>query len=205
MLNPKLFHIFALMNPCFAIIDSNTLSAISLKEMLGSMYAGVEIHTYGSIERFIMDSNRHFIHFFASTDILFSNPEEFETLKEHTTVISRGAGRKFEEAGYNVLNVSLDKAEIASQLMHTQLTGGKRKLPSCSNTQSKNELSDREKEVLRHMIKGLINKEIADMMGISVPTVIFHRNNICRKMKTRAIGRLAIHAVLAGIIDMKDI
>ncbi|MBQ6689939.1 MAG: helix-turn-helix transcriptional regulator [Bacteroidales bacterium] len=193
------------MNPCFAIIDSNTLSAISLKEMLSSIFCGVEIHTYGSIERFIMDSNRHFIHFFASTDILFSNPEEFETLKEQTTIISRGAGRKFEEAGYNVLNVSLEKAEIAAQLLQLPFTSAGRKLRSLSRTQSRQELSDREKEVLRHMVKGLINKEIADLMGISVPTVIFHRNNICRKMNTRAIGRLAIYAVLSGIIDMKEI
>lgn len=205
MLNPKLFHIFAYMNPCFAIIDSNTLSAMALCEMMYKIYPGVETCTYGSIERFILDSNRHFVHFFVSTDILFSNPEEFDTLKEQTTVISRGAGRKFEEAGYNVLNVSLTREDIAAHLMHLPITGRERGLNSSKPVHSREKLSEREKEVLIHMIKGRINKEIADEMGISLPTVIFHRNNICRKMKTRSLGRLAIQAVLSGLIDITEI
>ena len=33
--------------------------------------------------------------------------------------------------------------------------------------------------------QGLINKEIADRLGIAVTTVIFHRNNLCAKMGRR--------------------
>ena len=66
-------------------------------------------------------------------------------------------------------------------------------------------MSSREKEVLKLMIKGLINKEIAEQLGISVTTVIFHRNNICEKLQTRSLGRLTIFAVLSGIIDINEI
>jgi DNA-binding CsgD family transcriptional regulator len=55
------------------------------------------------------------------------------------------------------------------------------------------------------MVKGLINKEIAEKLGVSLPTVIFHRNNICDKLQTRSIGKLTIHAVLSGLIDINDI
>ena len=68
-----------------------------------------------------------------------------------------------------------------------------------------NELSPREQEVLVLMVKGLINKEIAEKLGVSLPTVIFHRNNICDKLQTRSIGKLTIHAVLSGLIDINDI
>ena len=55
------------------------------------------------------------------------------------------------------------------------------------------------------MIKGLINKEIAQELQISTATVIFHRNNICEKLQTRSIGKLTIFAVLSGIIDINEI
>ena len=68
-----------------------------------------------------------------------------------------------------------------------------------------NGLSAREQEVLKLIIKGMINKEIAQELDISVPTVIFHRNNICEKLQTRSIGKLTIFAVLSGIVDINDI
>ena len=58
---------------------------------------------------------------------------------------------------------------------------------------------------LRLMVKGMINKEMAETLGISATTVIFHRNNICDKLGTRSIGKLTIFAVLSGIIDINEI
>ena len=55
------------------------------------------------------------------------------------------------------------------------------------------------------MIKGLINKEIAEKLNISVPTAIFHRNNVCDKLQTRSIGKLTVYAVLSGLIDISEI
>ena len=60
------------MNPCFAIIDSNTLETTALRNILWDVFNGVEIHTYGNMDAFIRDSNRHFVHFFVSSDILFT-------------------------------------------------------------------------------------------------------------------------------------
>jgi DNA-binding CsgD family transcriptional regulator len=67
------------------------------------------------------------------------------------------------------------------------------------------DLSQREKEVLKLIIKGLTNKEISCELGISLTTAIFHRNNICEKLGTRSVGKMTIYAVLAGIIDINDI
>lgn len=66
-------------------------------------------------------------------------------------------------------------------------------------------LSQREKDVLALIVKGYINKEIADMLNISTPTVIFHRRNISEKIGSRAIGRQTIYAVMNGIVDVKDL
>ena len=195
------------MNPCFAIITSNTLECISLRNILWDVFDGVEIHSYSNMDAFIRDSNRHFVHFFVSTDIIFSCADEFDTLKEQTTVISHGANRLYDEAGFNVLDTTLPELEILQCLARLNATGkyGKSSDARIQTRSLTDRLSEREKEVLRLMIMGFINKEIASKLKISLPTAIFHRNNICMKLKTRSIGKMTVYAVMAGMIDINEI
>lgn len=177
---------------------------MSLRNLLWEIYNQVEVLCYRSMSAFIKDSNRHFVHFFVNSDILFSHIEEFETLRQQTSVISIGPDRHFTQAGYNVLDVSLPEPELTDRLMNLQFISNF--LPDDGGHKLKRStLSEREKEVLVLIIKGFINKEIAQKLNISTTTVIFHRNNICEKLRTRSIGRLTIFAVLAGIVDINDI
>ena len=194
------------MNPCFAIIEPNTLTSMSLCDMLQDIYYNVEVLSYGSIDDYIRDSNRHFVHFFVNDAILFSQISEFETLKQQTTVLAEGVNRHFEEAGFHLLDLTRPEQEIKSRLVNRRLINDYTDQSRHPKTRGpKNRLSEREKEVLCLMVKGLINKEIANQLEISLPTVIFHRNNICEKLQTRSIGRLTIFAVLSGIIDIDEI
>lgn len=67
------------------------------------------------------------------------------------------------------------------------------------------ELSDREKEILVNVSKGLINKEIADRLNISVNTVITHRKNITRKTGIKTVAGLTVYAILNNLIDINSI
>ena len=195
------------MNPCFAIIDRNTLESIALKDILWELFNHVEIHSYDSMDTFIRDSNRHFVHFFVSTGMLFSDSDEFDTLKHMTTVLTDGDSPNMELSGYRTLDITACEEDIVTRLMELQKIGhyGELKPATASEVTKKNKLSDREKEVLRLMVKGLINKEIAKELNISTTTVIFHRNNICDKLQTRSIGKLTVYAVLSGIVSIKEI
>jgi len=66
-------------------------------------------------------------------------------------------------------------------------------------------LSDREKEVLICLSKGLKNNEIADKLNISVYTVITHRKNIVRKTGIKSVAALTVYAILNNLIEEKDI
>ena len=62
-------------------------------------------------------------------------------------------------------------------------------------------LSAREIEVLVLITKGLINKEIADKLNISLTTVITHRKNITEKLGIKSVSGLTIYAVMNGYIE----
>lgn len=195
------------MDPCFAIIDRNTLSYMALKHVLQDMFNHVEVLAYNTVDEFIRDSNRHFVHFFVSSDILFLNADEFEMLKHQATVLSTGPAANIEKAGYRLLDISLPEERIYDQLKHLQNTGRyeSRNVTGNDGGNPLQRLSQREKDVLRLIVKGKLNKEVADELNISLATAIFHRNNICDKLQTRSVGKLTVMAVLAGLADINEI
>ena len=60
-------------------------------------------------------------------------------------------------------------------------------------------LSKREIEVLRLVVRGLINKEIADQLGISILTVVSHRKHISAKLGIKTVSGLTVYALMNGI------
>ena len=67
------------------------------------------------------------------------------------------------------------------------------------------ELSKRETDVLVAVAKGMMNKEIADQMNISIHTVISHRKNITRKTGIKSVSGLTVYALLNNLIDEKEL
>lgn len=188
------------MNPCIAIIDRNTLCRTALHKMLEDIFDIAEVLSFDSIEEFHSDCNRYFVHFFISSDILLQNIAEFETLKKETIVLNVGHHTALETAGFKVLNLSRNEHEIAASII--RLHEGEEGFHSPATDLA---LSEREKEVLKMVVTGHINKEIADRLCISLPTVVYHRNNIYEKLGSNSVGRLTIYAVLSGIIDINEI
>ncbi|HSW67075.1 MAG TPA: response regulator transcription factor [Bacteroidales bacterium] len=66
-------------------------------------------------------------------------------------------------------------------------------------------LSSRELEVLKLLVKGLINKEISDKLHISTHTVVTHRKNITKKLSIKSVAGLTIYAILNNLIAIDDV
>ena len=64
------------------------------------------------------------------------------------------------------------------------------------------ELSAREKEILVCVAKGMLNKEIADKLNLSIYTVITHRKNITRKTGIKTVAGLTVYALLNNLIEI---
>ncbi len=61
-------------------------------------------------------------------------------------------------------------------------------------------LSDRELEVARLVAHGLLNKQIGDKLGISLPTVKLHRGNAAKKLGVRSAVAMAKALESAGLL-----
>lgn len=66
------------------------------------------------------------------------------------------------------------------------------------------QLSERELEVLKLVVAGMQNKEIADKLFISVHTVVSHRKNISQKTGIKSQAGLTIYAISNKVIDIVD-
>jgi DNA-binding NarL/FixJ family response regulator len=62
------------------------------------------------------------------------------------------------------------------------------------------ELTDRQREILQLIVEGKGNKEIADIIHVSIKTVEFHRSRIMAKLGVKTAAELSKAALQRGII-----
>ena len=66
-------------------------------------------------------------------------------------------------------------------------------------------LSDREKEIISCVARGMANKEIAEALCLSVNTVTTHRRNITKKLQIHTSNGLTIYAIVNKLVELQDI
>lgn len=66
-------------------------------------------------------------------------------------------------------------------------------------------LSQREKEIIICVVRGMTNKEIADKLFISIHTVVTHRRNIAKKLQIHSPAGLTIYAIVNKLVDISDV
>ena len=72
-------------------------------------------------------------------------------------------------------------------------------------SEQNDELTNREREVLRLVALGHSNKSVAETLYISTHTVISHRKNITEKLGIKSVPGLTVYAIIQKIIDPSDI
>jgi transcriptional regulator of acetoin/glycerol metabolism len=89
-----------------------------------------------------------------------------------------------------LLETLLTSVERELLLLELQQTGIKLPPPSSLLPEVKQELTLREKEVLRLLLSGLTNIEIGAELSLSIYTIGTHRRNIYRKLDVRNLSQL---------------
>ena len=95
-----------------------------------------------------------------------------------------------------------DHCAIEDDILRPALSNAQENQPSQVTKQEVEALSERELDVLIQVVKGLSNKEIADVLCISTHTVITHRKNITRKLNIHSTAGLTIYAIVNKLINL---
>lgn len=74
-----------------------------------------------------------------------------------------------------------------------------------SEPDNEKSISHRELEVLKLVALGLLNKEVADRLNISLNTVLSHRKNITSKLGIKTVSGLIFYCISHGYISADEI
>ncbi len=112
-----------------------------------------------------------------------------------TTVVGEDVLRQVD----GVINIYDDEAALMRK-MRAAVEQGEMNPYSDSH-----DLSERERDVLILVAKGMANKEIADRLNISIHTVMSHRKNITHKTGIKSVAGLTVYALLNNLLDQNDV
>ena len=204
------------MIPRIAIINGNTLEATGLKSIITDIAPMVQVGVYANVDELLSerDEEMPFVHFFVSSQILVSQPDFFLEHIRQTIVLITQAPRSNLLDNFRTLNTSASEHELVKIILELHQSAHGRSnmggfhhgdIPELDIMGPSVDISPRETEVLALVARGFLNKEIADRLCISLPTVISHRKNICEKLHLRSVSSLTIYAVTHGIVNIEEI
>ena len=187
--------------PEIAIIEPNTLTALGLEHLLEEVMPQINIRVFPSFEALVDDTPDMFVHYFVSSQIYFEHTAFFLERKHRAIVLTSGEPQL---SGIISLDINQNEHQLAKSILQLMERGhGHAQVANASQEDSV--LSLREIEVLRLVVQGYINKEIADKLNIGLATVITHRKNIMEKLGMKSVSALTIYAVMHGYVDINKI
>lgn len=174
-----------------AIIMCNRLEALGVSHILSAHFDATSafFSTLGDVPE---EQREKFKLYITSESEFLKNLSFFMPHNDQSVIVSV----TLSDERYNVVSPIDDEAVIASKLegfFHQEVE-------DCSQ----NRLTQREVMVLRLVVEGLINKEIADRLNISVNTVLTHRKNITAKLGIKSVSGLSVYAIMNGIVVPKQ-
>lgn len=187
-----------------AVVESNTLAALGLQQILADILPTAEIRTFMSFEQLQDTDQGQFIHYFVSSRIYFEHTAYFRSPARRAIVLVSG---DLHISGVPTLNVCQREASLLKSIlaMHSRHGHPGHSVVHSPSAPTEQLLSPREIEVAIQLAKGLINKEIADRLNISTTTVITHRKNIMEKLHARSLADIIIYTVMNGLVDVGEL
>lgn len=184
-----------------AIILPDTLQGAGLQTILTEYFPPVEIGCFTTYEFLMASGGDNFDYYFTLSETFVMNVDFFLPRKSKTVILTDCPVCGPSVSSYtNLLTVRASLETIIEQVQ--QLFDAD---VNNSAGEGNKELSAREIEVLQLVVKGTINKEIADKLNISLNTVLTHRKNITAKLGIKTVSGLTFYAIMHGIISADDI
>lgn len=194
--------------PQISIIDNNTLAAIGLKSILQNIIPMMSVEIFNSTQDLLNAQPDKYYHYFASANIILEDKDFYlSNIKKTIMLTSSSADINQQLTAFHCLYTDKKENELIKSLLWLEQIAHSegRHLPKTNAVRHAKILSDREIEVMSLIVKGLINKEIADKLNIGLSTVVTHRHNIMEKLQVKSVSALTIYAVMNGYVNIRDI
>ncbi len=175
-----------------AIIIHNTLEALGIKHLLEEKFS-MSCQIFRSLAQIPDVGSDVFDFYFTDADYYVRHLDFFLPRKQKVIVIA-----SFSSEEETALICCFDNESKIIDDINARIVNIERK-----PAEHQDELSQREVDVLRLIASGMINKEIAENLGISINTVLTHRKNITAKLGIRSVSGLTFYAMMNGIIAPK--
>lgn len=191
-----------------AIVCANSLTVMGLRQLLQTVLPVMEVDAFASVEELREGQPDQYVHFFVDISILLTDRPFFLERARRTIVLTTSIDHAAHLPEFHCLCVTEPEKQLVRSLLMLQRHGhghGHQMAAMPQVAKKRSLLSPREIEVLCLVAKGLINKEIADRLNISLTTVITHRKNIVEKLGLRSVSSLTIYAVMNGFVDIDSI
>lgn len=201
-----------------AIVSANTLEAVGLESVLNELLPECEVcvfTSFGDLQTRDADAEPAFFHYFVAAQQVMEHCDFFLLRQRRTIVLAPSTMSDTLFGHFHRLDCTLPEKQLVKAILRLNSRGhgegmlqtspARRMGHIATDASATMPISPREAEVLALVVKGCINKEIADRLCISPTTVITHRKNICEKLRLRSVSSLTIYAVTHGIVRLDEI
>lgn len=187
--------------PEIAVLTPDTLAGLGLKSLLEKLLPMAEVTLFDRFEALAAERPDRFFHYFVPATLFIAHGAFFQPRSARTILLVNGScGAPLQ--GMHCLNVCQSEESLVRDLLRLHHSAHRGGYPGVTLPEpAPSPLSRREAEVLRLVVRGLLNKQIADRLGIRLTTVITHRQRIGAKLGIRSVAGLTIYAVTHGYAD----
>lgn len=188
-----------------AILEPSSIIKEGIENLILRFCRNINIIPISSVEETLETSNAKKVDLFIIDPILIINKGKvFNNLKHRFSnskfiaLINGNFDRDLTLLFDDYLNIYDSREQLIKKIESVR--------DNLDNPATKSEeLSEREREILKEIVGGLTNKEIADKLFISIHTVISHRKNIVQKTKIKSQAGLTVYAITNNIVSIDQL
>lgn len=183
-----------LKNKHIIILSAHPLEGRGLQSFLKDEYHAEQVVVHTSPQSILEIENSQCDLFFVSSDLFALFYDYFLLRKNKVIIFGITLWSDTQSVMLPFLNINTTEDSLKAQMDEL--------LPNTCHHDNNDGLTSREIEVLTLVAQGLLNKEIADSLNISLHTVISHRKNIAAKLGIKTVAGFTMYAAMNGLITV---
>ncbi|MFA7491913.1 MAG: LuxR C-terminal-related transcriptional regulator [Proteiniphilum sp.] len=190
-----------------AILESSKIICEGIQTILYQSDMDCRIYRLETLDDLIELLDTHPIDILIANPVQFVNREkEIQKIRKHYPSLAvAGIDFGMMHKPSTLIDITFTLYDSTEHIVHLLLKLDKKSQSQPNEKEGEENLTKREIEVLTGLVNGMLNKEIADALNISIHTVVRHRKNIAMKTGIRSQSGLTIYAISKKIISIEDI